>query len=400
MESEVQSPQLPYQVIDKPVGRPVIQATLKQNGGKIGRTTYFIPFKKITEREGFNVRTDMGDIEALASDILQNGLNVPLTVDLFKKGAKTTWYVEMGHRRFAAIQSLEKAGHNLKKLELPGFKEGMVECFVNQVTVDEYTRIVRLFSSNHHKELNPLEIAKVIERLKTYYNKSNLEISHALGLSRQTVDNYMILNGLSDQEKEGIRKGNISVTAAVQLARKVKDEQKRADMISEKGSSKKMSVREAKSINMPDENVGGLDVPGPDEEEVDESQLDNAVKNDISPFKIRKDWQNDTSKLTQEEIDARYHEDGIPLDDLPGPRLTGAQTKSLAAVDEFINNSNPEAENKDEYQLCMRMMANLDKLFTKADQLKTQHGNDMGRLITFVQKDLEVVRKYVKNCRK
>ena len=61
---------------------------------------YSIPLDKIEIEDGFNVRSDYGDIPELAADIAQNGVLNPLTVRM--TGERLV--LSDGHRRLAAVK--------------------------------------------------------------------------------------------------------------------------------------------------------------------------------------------------------------------------------------------------------------------------------------------------------
>ncbi|HEU5290835.1 MAG TPA: ParB N-terminal domain-containing protein [Cyclobacteriaceae bacterium] len=368
--------ELPYEVIERTAPRNEVRESLKQDNGKIARTTYMIPLKKITIREGYNIRHDMGDIEALAKDILANGLLNPLVLDLVVSGKKRKWVTEQGHRRFMALKLIDQWGE-LKKIDLQGLRDGAVECFINPTSVTEFDRIVRLFSSNHAKELTALEISEVVRRLEIHFEKTHVQIAEILGCSRQQVDNYAILYKLDDQTKQSIKDGHLTPTDAIARARDVKKKQKEASEKDQKGTSAKSSAGQ--------ENEHKIRTAG---ETIDESEFEDAAAY----------MANGRTTVYEGDDDDEAQEYTNGHDVFPEPER-GVQMIGQA-VEQFISKSNPEAENKEEYQLCNRVIQNADKMCAMAEYLPNGTGADFQRLLNFIVKDMEVIREYVKKCKK
>src|ERR1700749_2996918 len=65
---------------------------------------------KLITKEGFNIRTDMGDIKGLAENIRENGVKEPLQG--FREG--DFFVVKDGHRRKAALDLLLQEGLEIK----------------------------------------------------------------------------------------------------------------------------------------------------------------------------------------------------------------------------------------------------------------------------------------------
>ncbi len=184
----------------------------------VGKPVYKIPIESLTIRDGFNKRIVYDGIEELAQSIKENGIKEPLVVDVMKDGRVI---IERGHRRYKAIQLLISQGTEIQ----------FVECFVNSREVTERQRMEDIFNSNMFaSKLNPVEQANTVFALKNNFGEiSNEEIGKRLGISRQQVDNLLLLASADDATKQEILNGNLGVTEAIKYIRTSKKAQKDAD---------------------------------------------------------------------------------------------------------------------------------------------------------------------------
>ena len=213
--------QLPYLEIEK--SKIANRTFLRENFERGSNEIYKIPFADIKIRENFN-RKEFKDIEELSLLIEEHGLLTPLTVDVL---IDHTIYLEQGERRYRAIKMLRDKGNK-------SFKT--VECFVNNNQVTEYDRTVNIWISNSSRQdLHVLDQAENIVRIKTLYGKklSNEEIGQKLGVSRQTVDNLILLNEQPDDFKNELRIGNYNYTTAMAAIRNKNKIEKQADKAEE-----------------------------------------------------------------------------------------------------------------------------------------------------------------------
>lgn len=273
--------QLPYMEITKVANRDTIRANTV-----IGKTTYWIDFDKLKIRDGFNLRREYNEIPELALFIEFNGIpGGPLTVDMMPDG--DICYIEIGHRRYKALELLiEQKGGDISSLNLPGIKEGKIECFVNDYKVDELTRLKRQYSSNNGEKYTSLEIGELCLRMQNIFELTLTDIGRELGLSRQTVKNMITLAEQSDDVKQAIKGKTITPTAAVDLVHKLGDSNKVTDKIQEAVSSgAKITVNDVKRLEGEDSEGNAKGKKDKDSGEIfDESRLEiklcqNVIKN-------------------------------------------------------------------------------------------------------------------------
>lgn len=190
---------------------------LRKNFGR-GKETYLVPVSSLVIREGFNKRIVYEGLEELAESIKENGIKEPLVVDVMAGGRV---FIEKGHRRYKAIQLLISKG----------FKIDTVECFINNRDVTEQQRMEDIFNSNMFaSKLNPVEQANTVYALKNNFGKiSNEDIAKKIGVSRQQVDNLLILADAGDDTKQEIINGNLGVTEAIKYIRNLKKVEKESE---------------------------------------------------------------------------------------------------------------------------------------------------------------------------
>lgn len=211
--------QLPYEEITSVANRDYMRDNFKP-GAKV---SYVVPFKKILIREGFNQRIVYEGIEELADSIYTHGQQEPFVIDVLPDGR---YFLEIGHRRHKAYQLLIQQGRFKATTE--------VEFFPNRIkdNITEERRMVNQYVTNNlQKPLKPLEQAGVAYSLKHNFGqeKTNEEVAALMTVSRQTIDNLIIIAEADDSVKESIRNGDMSMTNALSFIRSQRKAQKQAD---------------------------------------------------------------------------------------------------------------------------------------------------------------------------
>ncbi|MGL5074881.1 MAG: ParB/RepB/Spo0J family partition protein, partial [Waterburya sp.] len=152
------------------------------------REMYAVPFENLRIIDDYNVRYDYGDIKELASSIAENGIKVPLRG--YKEG--DLFYITSGHRRYKAMQLLDKKGYT--ELNAPFIPEAR--------GYGEEQRTVDLILTNDGKKLTMLEEAEVVHRLMNNFGKKMKEVAKQIGKSVAHVDNCLLLLSAPDDLKE------------------------------------------------------------------------------------------------------------------------------------------------------------------------------------------------------
>lgn len=133
-------------------------------------------------------------LEALASTIKQDGILEPLIVRQTETAEKLIYEIIAGERRWRAAQLAALA-------EVP--------CLIRSYSDEEAARI-SLTENMQRENLNPLEEAKGLKKLKTTFNYTDEEIGAILGKSRSVVTNLMRLLELDNKVQELLRAGELA----------------------------------------------------------------------------------------------------------------------------------------------------------------------------------------------
>lgn len=169
---------------------------LAENRGNL----YYVDPRKIEVIEGWNARTDYGDIEALKNSIVESGLKEPLKGYVEGDKIKLT----NGHRRLTAIMQAIGEGHEIKT----------VPFLTEERYANEGDYLLTQILSNDGKSLTPLEQAKVFRRM-LQFGWTEPEIARKTGKTMQTVRNYLELSAATPQVHEMVEAEQVSATLAI-----------------------------------------------------------------------------------------------------------------------------------------------------------------------------------------
>lgn len=163
-----------------------------------------VPYENIVVIEGFNIRKDMGDLEALSKNILENGQKDPCR-GYKEKGTERVFLVD-GHRRHAAIG-----------LFVNQMKETYYVPFVFEPQkYNDEQRVIDMFILNDGKNLTPLEQAEGVSRLINF-GYSNKEISSKIGRSIAYVGRLQLLLNAPKKLVNILESGRVSASLAMDV---------------------------------------------------------------------------------------------------------------------------------------------------------------------------------------
>ena len=155
--------------------------------------------------EGYNVRTDMGDIEELCDSIIENGIQTPLKC--YKERGVERYHIISGHRRYNAI--------------MLAISKGFPFARVPMISIDpksEQEKTFDLLSDNSGKPLTMSESSEVIKRLINF-NFTIAEISKKTGMNRNKINQLIEISKLNPETIREIDKGNVAATSVLDVVK-------------------------------------------------------------------------------------------------------------------------------------------------------------------------------------
>jgi len=205
---------------------------------------YKVALAAIIVEKGFNVRTDLGDIDALAQSIAKLGQQTPIIAT--KVRGEDKFLLTAGHRRLAAIAiANKKYGANITHVNVMSAKG------------DEKGRVLTmLLDGEASKKLSASEMATGFSRLKAMGMKP-LEIGANVGLSQAQVYNIINVTKAPQTIQDMVEKGLISVALVNEIQRTTKDpaeqvklaEEAVANVVAEVGEDGEPKKKKATSAN-------------------------------------------------------------------------------------------------------------------------------------------------------
>lgn len=171
------------------------------------RDLTMVPFQLLAVMPGFNIRTDMGDMNALIASIRENGVKVPLRG--YKEKGSEKYIVVDGHRRFEALSVV--ANESNETYYVPFVLEPQ--------KYNDEQRVIDMFVMNDGKNLTPLEQAEGIRRLQNW-GYTDTDIAKKIGRSQPYVSKLSSLNSAPKKMRTLIEKGVIAASFAIEIIAK------------------------------------------------------------------------------------------------------------------------------------------------------------------------------------
>ena len=171
----------------------------------------------IVVEEGFNVREDYGDIDALAQQIAAQGQKQPLK----GKRVKEQIILTAGHRRFEAIKlANEKYGANIERVDV-----------ISEKSSDKARIFEMLIDGDGAKPLSNKEMVKGIKRLLDM-GVAKKEIITSLGMGKSQAQNYNLVSAAQapDLVQKMIDDELISIAKVNALQRKAENDEELVEM--------------------------------------------------------------------------------------------------------------------------------------------------------------------------
>lgn len=179
-----------------------------------------ILLEKIQIRPGFNPRRQNGvsedaweiilGIPSLADGIYaSNGPNDPILGDIHSDG---TFYITEGERRTRALRHLMRTD---REIYPNGQRVCEVTILLNPPKTTDLERKRRALSADNKLKLKAMDRAYYYLSFKTENDMSNEQIAKFLGISRQSVDMYILATELPEEQQEEIDNGSLKISTAI-----------------------------------------------------------------------------------------------------------------------------------------------------------------------------------------
>ncbi len=141
-----------------------------------------------------NVRTDVGDLDELTASIRAQGLLQPLVVTPHRRDGH--YLILAGHRRAAAARTIPLDN---------------VPCLIRDDAGGTTDHIALMLVENMQRaNLTAVEKARAMQRLVDA-GENQTQIARRLGLTPSTVNSYLVLLDLTDEELEKVQAGEVTV---------------------------------------------------------------------------------------------------------------------------------------------------------------------------------------------
>lgn len=225
----------------------------KKGGTARHPITAILTLDQIQVVKGFNPRSDVGDIESLAKSIKADGLLSSLVVRPSAKEGK--FDLIAGERRYRALQSL-------------GWADG-VPVLIRSDLLGEDERALAVAvaenSEDGRSNLNPIEIGRVVQKLRDEHGWEPLRIAKECGMHPQKVRRALALMGTPESVRVRIEDGTISANAGLEIARLDKTAQTDVVkvIVEEGGASSAADIRRIRKQIATQQNVEETALKGP-----------------------------------------------------------------------------------------------------------------------------------------
>lgn len=145
--------------------------------------------------------TAADDIEQLADSIREVGLLQPIVA---RRDHAGTLIVVAGHRRLAAIQRLQWTH---------------VDVIIRPPMRPDDVIAAMLIENGQRRDLDPIEEARGIRKLKAELDITDLDLARKIGRSQSYVSGRLALLNLTPDEQEALRSGDLGLTGGTNLGR-------------------------------------------------------------------------------------------------------------------------------------------------------------------------------------
>lgn len=266
--------------------------------------SYFVDPRNIAIIDGFNVRTDYGDIDSLAESIRESGVKVPLRCrrvnkhDDPKKVKDAEFVVTDGHRRLTAAMQLISQGEEIK-----------IPVILEPRMYSEEQRILDMWRANDGKQLTPVERAEIVDRM-IQRGWEIKDIAKNVGVTVTYINKLAQLAAAPVKLKNMVSKNVLSSTYALKILQESKSSEDAIEKIETAlssgnlaGGSDKPRVTASK-VNKANKKVNGVSEFRKFVRKI-ESTIDDTVKVTDVIHQNKRETFDIVSKIINGEIDRK-----------------------------------------------------------------------------------------------
>lgn len=205
---------------------------------------YKIDPRNIVVKDGFNSRTDFGDIQELADSIkASNGPIKAISVVPFKdENGEEKYRLVDGERRYRAVMLLIEQGFDIPRIKAE---------FVPKNTTD-IDLLVNQLQSNEGKAFNEYELGQAYKKFEDM-GLSHKEISEKLGVARWKVDCFLKHLTRDERVQSLLKDGKISGVQVRHIYQQFKDDEKAVKEILK--MEKAREAKDAKKVTLKDADI-------------------------------------------------------------------------------------------------------------------------------------------------
>lgn len=193
--------------------------------------------------DSFTPRTDLGDLEALATSIAEMGQQTPCIV--VKMKGENKYKLVKGKRRFNAIKLAVANGANIEGLLCRSLSKD-----------DESTNLIisLLEEGDCKKRLTAGELLSVMTRLTEDLGMSVEEVAKKTGVSVPQAYRILAVTNTTEAVQEMVKNGEASVSFVAEVQRQEKDTAKQEEIVSvateraKKAGKKNATMKDAEDM--------------------------------------------------------------------------------------------------------------------------------------------------------
>lgn len=164
---------------------------------------YKIDPKSIVVIDGFNSRTDFGDLDELAEQIRQQGMLNPITVVPFKdENGEEKYRLIDGERRYRAVMKLIKDGMDIKR----------ISALYQSRAISEEEMLIQQVMRNEGKPFTPYELGIWATKMMDKFGYTLAEIAAKIGKNQGSLCRFIGYQNLPEYAREMLAKDEISAS--------------------------------------------------------------------------------------------------------------------------------------------------------------------------------------------